>query len=360
MDNNGLCCSLHCISKTAHSFMLPEQPTISTFFLLQEPTVLTYKEISRKDLLQFFLKERQLNGDLVSKTCDLLWKRDELKYVDSEITCPNPQQPQAVMERENLDGFLKLTKTIDWITGNEIAPINNKVVIKDICEAHSEAQEELKRQIDASSRQEKKLNEVINKLQESKRESRLLMETLRSKLLITKVRQLKVGLLDVDIYGTSIPTMMKLSGKPEVSKVIVSHVLLEDMKRIPIENHGVKSLAPVVIIGFLAGNFYLASLNDFSDLLTSTLIVSIPQDITLIDTRRKAYMFCKVEVPKTKYVILHLSWFDCPLFYHILGVIEKMSCFKCTHCGEPSYIFGSGGARRTIDEMDIEFLGEVC
>ncbi|KAF6162804.1 hypothetical protein GIB67_029073 [Kingdonia uniflora] len=36
-----------------------------------------------------------------------------------------------------------------------------------------------------------------------------------------------------------------------------------------------------------------------------------------------------------------------------------MSCFKCPHCGDPSYIFGSGGARRTADEMDIEFLGEV-
>ncbi|KAF6147774.1 hypothetical protein GIB67_006747 [Kingdonia uniflora] len=89
-----------------------------------------YNEIAREDLLQFFLKERQLNGDLVSKTCDLLWKRDELKYVDSEIKCPNPQQSQAVMEIENLDGFLKLTKTIDWITGDETAPINNKVAVK--------------------------------------------------------------------------------------------------------------------------------------------------------------------------------------------------------------------------------------
>ncbi|KAF6168823.1 hypothetical protein GIB67_042130 [Kingdonia uniflora] len=63
---------------------------------------------------------------------------------------------------------------------------------------------------------------------------------------------------------------------------------------------------------------------------------------------------------KTIYDILHLSWFDCPLFFKILGVIENMSCFKCPHCGEPSYIFGSGGARRIVDEMDMEFLGKVC
>ncbi|KAF6174505.1 hypothetical protein GIB67_004699, partial [Kingdonia uniflora] len=109
--------------------------------------------------------------------------------------------------------------------------------------------------------------------------------------LIAKVCQLKVSLLDADIYGPSIPTMMKLSGKLEVSE--------------------------------------------------GTLIVSTPQDIALIDARRGAYMFCKVK-------------------FLILGVIENKSCFKCPHCREPSYIFGSGGARRMVDEMDMEFLGEVC
>jgi ATP-binding protein involved in chromosome partitioning len=42
------------------------------------------------------------------------------------------------------------------------------------------------------------------------------------------------------------------------------------------------------------------------------------------------------------------------------GVIENMSCFKCPHCGEPSYIFGKGGAHSTAAEMGLEFLGEVC
>lgn len=44
----------------------------------------------------------------------------------------------------------------------------------------------------------------------------------------------------------------------------------------------------------------------------------------------------------------------------ILGVIENMSCFKCPHCGEPSFIFGKEGTRRTANEMNLDFLGEVC
>lgn len=43
----------------------------------------------------------------------------------------------------------------------------------------------------------------------------------------------------------------------------------------------------------------------------------------------------------------------------ILGIIENMSCFKCPNCGHPSYIFGNGGARKTADEMCLDYLGEV-
>ncbi|MBA0679492.1 hypothetical protein Goari_011256 [Gossypium aridum] len=51
-------------------------------------------------------------------------------------------------------------------------------------------------------------------------------------------------------------------------------------------------------------------------------------------------MFSKVQVP-------------------ILGLIENMSCFKCPHCGEPSFIFGAGGARKTAAEMGLQLVGEV-
>ncbi|KAK9144809.1 hypothetical protein Sjap_004712 [Stephania japonica] len=182
---------------------------------------------------------------------------------------------------------------------------------------------------------------------------------------LAKSCKLRVGLLDADIYGPSIPTMMKVSGKPEVN---------EDLKMIPIRSHGVDCMS----IGFLVGKdapivwrgpMVMSALEKLTrgvswgelDILvvdmppgtgdaqlsisqrlqlSGALIVSTPQDVALVDARRGANMFRKVEVP-------------------ILGLIENMSCFKCPSCGEKSYIFGSGGARKTADEMDMEFLGEI-
>ncbi|KAJ1294484.1 hypothetical protein BS78_01G149700 [Paspalum vaginatum] len=182
---------------------------------------------------------------------------------------------------------------------------------------------------------------------------------------LAKEFKLQVGLLDADIYGPSIPTMMNLHAKPEVS---------EDMKMVPVENHGVRCMS----IGFLVdkdapivwrGPMVMSALEKMTrgvvwgDLdvlvvdmppgtgdaqlsmsqrlqLSGALIVSTPQDIALIDARRGANMFRKVQVP-------------------ILGLVENMSCFKCPKCGERSYIFGEGGAQRTAEEMDMKLLGEV-
>ncbi|KAL5972503.1 hypothetical protein ACLOJK_039307 [Asimina triloba] len=180
---------------------------------------------------------------------------------------------------------------------------------------------------------------------------------------LAKTCQLKVGLLDADVYGPSIPTMMGLNRKPEVNEVSA------DMKMIPIENHGVRCMS----IGFLVdkdapivwrGPMVMSALEKLTrgvcwgelDILVvdmppgtgdaqlsisqRALIVSTPQDVALIDARRGANMFRKVEVP-------------------ILGLVENMSCFRCPHCGEASYIFGSGGARRIADEMDMDFIGDI-
>ncbi|XP_020095250.1 iron-sulfur protein NUBPL [Ananas comosus] len=182
---------------------------------------------------------------------------------------------------------------------------------------------------------------------------------------LAKACQMKVGLLDADIYGPSIPTMMNLHEKPEVDR---------DMKMIPIENHGVRCMS----IGFLVGKdapivwrgpMVMSAIEKLTrgvawgDLdilvvdmppgtgdaqlsisqrlqLSGALIVSTPQDIALIDARRGANMFRKVQVP-------------------ILGVVENMSCFECPNCGTKSYIFGQGGAQRTAEEMDMKFLGEI-
>ncbi|RLN18063.1 iron-sulfur protein NUBPL isoform X1 [Panicum miliaceum] len=182
---------------------------------------------------------------------------------------------------------------------------------------------------------------------------------------LSKEFKLKVGLLDADIYGPSIPTMMNLHAKPEVT---------EDMKMIPTENHGVRCMsigflvdkdAPIVWRGPMVmsalekmtrgvawGNLDVlvvdmppgtgdAQLSMSQRLrLSGALIVSTPQDIALIDARRGANMFRKVQVP-------------------ILGLVENMSCFKCPKCGENSYIFGEGGAKRTAEEMDMKLLGEI-
>ncbi|KAF0922232.1 hypothetical protein E2562_029123 [Oryza meyeriana var. granulata] len=182
---------------------------------------------------------------------------------------------------------------------------------------------------------------------------------------LAKEFRLKVGLLDADIYGPSIPTMMNLHEKPEVS---------EDMRMIPVENHGVRCMS----IGFLVdkdasivwrGPMVMSALEKLTrgvawgnldvlvvDMppgtgdaqlsmsqrlrLSGALIVSTSQDIALIDARRGANMFRKVQVP-------------------ILGLVENMSCFKCPKCGEKSYIFGEGGAQRTAEEMDMKLIGAI-
>ncbi|XP_076924226.1 iron-sulfur protein required for NADH dehydrogenase, mitochondrial-like [Bidens hawaiensis] len=177
--------------------------------------------------------------------------------------------------------------------------------------------------------------------------------------------QLPVGLLDADVYGPSIPTVMKLDGKPQVS---------EGNKMIPIENHGVKCIsmgslvdkdAPIVWRGPMVmkaleqltrgvewGQLDILVVDmppgtgdaqiSMSQRLQSSgaLIVSTPQDVALMDARRGVKMFSKVSVP-------------------ILGLIENMSYFKCPHCGNPSYIFGKGGARKTAEEMGLGFVGEI-
>ncbi|KAH7295041.1 hypothetical protein KP509_27G030000 [Ceratopteris richardii] len=176
---------------------------------------------------------------------------------------------------------------------------------------------------------------------------------------------MKVGLLDADVYGPSIPTMMKLHGQPKLDS---------DSKMIPLENYGVRCMS----MGFLMekdapavwrGPMVMSALEKlirgvkWGELdvlvvdmppgtgdaqisisqrlqLSGAVIVSTPQDIALIDARRGANMFEKVHVP-------------------VLGLIENMSYFKCPHCKERSNIFGCGGVKATAKDMNLELLGEV-
>ena len=175
----------------------------------------------------------------------------------------------------------------------------------------------------------------------------------------------KVGLLDADIYGPSIPRMLGISGRPSSP----------DGKRLtPMSNYGLVTMS----MGFMVdedtptiwrGPMVMSALEqmlgdvDWGELdilvidlppgtgdaqltiaqrvpLTGAVIVSTPQDIALIDARKGLNMFRRVDVP-------------------VFGVIENMSYFLCPHCGERSEIFGHGGARVTAEQLGIDFLGEI-
>jgi ATP-binding protein involved in chromosome partitioning len=189
--------------------------------------------------------------------------------------------------------------------------------------------------------------------------------TVAVNLAVALARQgLRIGLLDADIYGPSLPRMLGESRRPEVRAERI----------IPIEAWGLKAMS----MGFLVeedsamiwrGPMIMGAVQQFLgqvtwgelDVLivdlppgtgdiqltlsqkvqvTGAVIVSTPQDIALIDARRAVRMFEKVEVP-------------------VLGMIENMSVFCCPNCGHRSSIFGHGGARTEASKLGLPFLGEI-
>jgi ATP-binding protein involved in chromosome partitioning len=173
----------------------------------------------------------------------------------------------------------------------------------------------------------------------------------------------KVGLIDADVYGPSQPTLLGNHQKPTA----------ENEKLIPVEAHGIKFLSLGQLVspghalawrgpmatGALA-NLVEADWGD-TDLLVVDLppgtgdvqlsliqrsrpvgavIVSTPQDLSLIDARRAVDLFRKMSVP-------------------VLGIIENMASYICPHCGEASHPFGSGGAETAAAEMGVPFLGRL-
>ncbi len=176
---------------------------------------------------------------------------------------------------------------------------------------------------------------------------------------------MKVGVLDADIYGPSMPKLLAIREKPET---------IGGTRLKPIERHGLK----VMSIGFLIeeetpmiwrGPMVMSALTQMLrevewgtldvmvvDMppgtgdaqltmaqqvpLKGAVIVSTPQDLALIDARRGIAMFKRVNVP-------------------VLGIVENMSTFICPKCGERSDIFGHGGARNEAERLGVPFLGEV-
>ncbi|MEP5761478.1 MAG: Mrp/NBP35 family ATP-binding protein, partial [Litoreibacter sp.] len=176
---------------------------------------------------------------------------------------------------------------------------------------------------------------------------------------------LKVGVLDADIYGPSVPRLFNVTGRPEP----VSGRILK-----PLEGYGIK----VMSMGFMVeeetpmiwrGPMVISALTQmlrevaWGELdvlvvdmppgtgdaqltiaqqvpLAGAVIVSTPQDLALIDARKGLNMFRRVDVP-------------------VLGIVENMSYFLCPDCGSRHDIFGHGGARAEAEKLGVPFLGEV-
>ena len=175
----------------------------------------------------------------------------------------------------------------------------------------------------------------------------------------------KVGILDADIYGPSVPRMMDISEKPKAN---------ENKKLIPLEKYGIKCMS----IGFLIGEdtptiwrgpMVMKALEQMfngvewgeldyliidlppgtgdaqitlaqSSKLSGSIIISTPQDIALIDARKAINMFKRVDVP-------------------VLGIVENMSYFICSNCDERHEIFSNGGAKKEAENFKTNFLGEL-
>ncbi|MGY8985687.1 MAG: iron-sulfur cluster carrier protein ApbC [Sphingomonadales bacterium] len=179
-----------------------------------------------------------------------------------------------------------------------------------------------------------------------------------------KILGYKVGILDGDIYGPSIPRMLGTKERPTGSE--------EELN--PVEAHGIKVISMGLLIDeekpmIWRGPMVAGALSQmFSDVswgkldvlivdmppgtgdaqltlaqripVAGAVIVSTPQDIALLDARKGLEMFKKVDVP-------------------VFGIVENMSTFICPSCSTQTDIFGHGGARKTAEKLRCEFLGEV-
>jgi ATP-binding protein involved in chromosome partitioning len=176
----------------------------------------------------------------------------------------------------------------------------------------------------------------------------------------------KVGVIDADIYGPSLPMIFgKRDEKPRSNT---------DRKIIPVESFGIKFMSfgffineqdPVIWRGPMLGGVLNQFLFDVDwsgvdylliDLPPGTgdiqlsmiqnahvdgaIVISTPQDIALLDAKKGAEMFKKMNLP-------------------VIGMVENMSSFICNHCGTEHHIFGEGGVAKAVEQLDLNFLGKI-
>jgi ATP-binding protein involved in chromosome partitioning len=175
----------------------------------------------------------------------------------------------------------------------------------------------------------------------------------------------RVGVLDADIYGPSIPRMLGISGKPDTT---------DGQKIVPKTAHGLQAMSigflieedtPMIWRGPMVTQALQQLLNETAwdgldyliiDLppgtgdiqltlcqkvpVSAAVIVTTPQDIALLDAKKALRMFEKVEVP-------------------VLGIVENMALHTCSQCGHAEHIFGSGGGERMAEQYGVPLLGSL-
>jgi len=179
-------------------------------------------------------------------------------------------------------------------------------------------------------------------------------------------RPLSVGLLDADVFGPSVPTMMNLTRQTEI-------YMSKQNKMIPIQNYGVKVMSiglmvaesdavvwrGPMVMGAIekmihqtdwacdilvvdlppgTGDIHLSIAQTLQ--VSGAIVVSTPQKVALADTRKGVSMFGKVDIP-------------------VLGIVQNMSGHVCSHCGEVSHVFGRDGAAKLATDLGVTLLGDV-
>ena len=180
-----------------------------------------------------------------------------------------------------------------------------------------------------------------------------------------KTKGHKVGILDLDIYGPSLPTLFGVTEQP---------YLTQDERIAPLEKYGMKLMSfgnilgddsPVIWRGPMVAKMVDQFLNgiDWQELdflildlppgtgdvqltlvqkiaITGAVIVTTPQKLALEDVKKGANMFRKVDAS-------------------VLGIVENMSYFKCPHCGEPTDVFSHGGGESESRRLEVPLLGKI-
>lgn len=185
--------------------------------------------------------------------------------------------------------------------------------------------------------------------------------------LALSLRQLgaRVGVLDADIYGPSVPAMLGLSGRPESP----DNKSIEPMRAFGVETMSIGFLveqdSPMIWRGPMATSALTQLFNDtrWGDLdyllidlppgtgdiqltlaqkipVAGAVIVTTPQEIATLDARKALKMFEKVEVP-------------------VLGIVENMAVHTCSNCGHAEHLFGEGGGQRIAEQYGVPLLGSL-